>query len=108
MYEVTDAPTTKQPPVYRAFVLWIKLSEILGRVLKACYAPNAKKANSNANLDDPMILTVFDRRLKHWQAMLEEPVDGTFLSLAQNGKIIYLRAIKKKRGWGGWHEIQGG
>jgi hypothetical protein len=98
MYEVTDTPTAttttkQQQPVYRAFVLWIKLSEILGRVLKACYAPNAKKANSNANLDDPMILTVFDRRLKHWQATLEEPVDGTFLSLAQNGKIIYLRAI---------------
>lgn len=99
MYEVVDHPPLQEGgakkqenapklPVYRAFVLWVKLAEIVGRVLKALYAPSAKKANSNANLDDPMILVVFDRRLKHWYGLLEEQVDGMPLPLAQKGKLL--------------------
>ncbi|CAO3601201.1 unnamed protein product [Absidia cylindrospora] len=87
MYEISDINNNNSSePIYRAFVLWVKLSEILGRVLKALYAPSAKKSNDNANLDDPMILVVFDRRLKHWQSLLEETVDGTTLPLVQSGK----------------------
>ncbi|ORZ07105.1 fungal-specific transcription factor domain-domain-containing protein [Absidia repens] len=112
MYEISDTDDTganknklpnttseqqqQQPkqPIYRAFVLWVKLSEILGRVLKALYAPSAKKSNSNANLDDPMILVVFDRRLKHWQSLLEETVDGTTLPLVQSvGLQIYYNTV---------------
>ncbi|KAI8329951.1 fungal-specific transcription factor domain-containing protein [Chlamydoabsidia padenii] len=82
------------PPVYRAFVLWVKLAEIVGRVLKALYAPSAKKANSNANLDDPMILVVFDRRLKHWYSLMEESVDGVPLPMAQKASLqIYYNTV---------------
>ncbi|KAI8093913.1 fungal-specific transcription factor domain-containing protein [Halteromyces radiatus] len=93
-YEVDQNDSNKKLPVYRAFVLWIKLSEILGRVLKAFYAPSAKIANSNANLDDPMILVVFDRRLKHWKSLLEEPMDGIMLPRAQNVSLqIYYNTV---------------
>ncbi|ORZ05238.1 fungal-specific transcription factor domain-domain-containing protein [Absidia repens] len=99
MYEVVDQDDNNdnsdtKNPVYRAFYLWIKLSEILGRVLKALYAPSAKKANSNANLDDPMILVVFDRRLKHWHSLLEESVDNSYLPSAQNVSLqIYYNTV---------------
>ena len=74
VYEVTDAssPETTGEPVYRHFALLIKLSEILGRVLKALYMPKAKHSNSNAGLDDPTIRVVFDRRLKNWKASLDD------------------------------------
>ncbi|KAI8384440.1 fungal-specific transcription factor domain-containing protein [Radiomyces spectabilis] len=93
-YEISDSPAAAsdaKEPIYRPFILLIKLSEILGRVLKALYAPNAKNSNSNANLDDPTILAVFDRRLKHWKASLDETVDSVGLSVAQkvNLQIFY-------------------
>ncbi|KAG2176165.1 hypothetical protein INT43_005398 [Umbelopsis isabellina] len=78
-YEVSDVAGdiesnhTKddQEPVYLAFLHLIKLSEILGRVLKALYAPKAKYSNRNAGIDDPTILLVFDRRLAYWKSMLD-------------------------------------
>jgi hypothetical protein len=58
-------------PIYLGFLHLIKLSEILGRILKALYAPKAKYANQNAGIDDPTILLVFDRRLNHWKSVLD-------------------------------------
>lgn len=90
-YEVVDDPSGEeqpQPPIYRPFLLLIKLSEILGRVLKAVYAPKAKHSNGNAGLDDSTILVVFDRRLKNWRASLDEPLHGTHISVTQKGEII--------------------
>ncbi|KAJ2960618.1 hypothetical protein NQZ79_g4037 [Umbelopsis isabellina] len=66
-----DNQEQNQEPVYHAFLHLIKLSEILGRVLKALYAPKAKYANRNAGIDDPTILLVFDRRLAYWKSMLD-------------------------------------
>lgn len=78
------------PSVYHGFIALIKLSEILGRILKALYAPNSKHSNSNANLDDPTILAVFDRRLKNWKATsLNETQDGIKVSQAERGKFIF-------------------
>ncbi|KAG0168487.1 hypothetical protein DFQ30_004722 [Apophysomyces sp. BC1015] len=91
-YEVLDdVETTNGPPIYRSFILLIKLSEILGRVLKALYAPNAKHSNCNAGLDDPTIRVVFDRRLKHWLTSMNEPLDGVELPAVQkaNLRIFY-------------------
>lgn len=65
-----DSHMDEEPP-YLAFIHLIKLSEILGRILKALYAPKAKYANHNAGIDDPTILLVFDRRLNHWKATLD-------------------------------------
>ncbi|KAI8379646.1 fungal-specific transcription factor domain-containing protein [Radiomyces spectabilis] len=90
-YEVSDAglPILEEStPIYHSFLLFIKLSEILGRVLKALYAPKAKHANINAGLDDPTILVVFDRRLKQWRASLDEPLNGVELSSAQKGNFF--------------------
>lgn len=86
-YEITDdsADTNLGAPIYRSFIALIKLSEILGRVLKALYAPNAKIANTNAGLDDPTILAVFERRLLNWKNSLEEPLDGAYLSKLDKG-----------------------
>ncbi|KAI9474823.1 fungal-specific transcription factor domain-containing protein [Zychaea mexicana] len=56
---------------YQAFAIMIKLSEILGRVLKALYAPKAKHSNANAGLDDPTVIDAFDRRLKSCKAAME-------------------------------------
>ncbi|KAI9322175.1 fungal-specific transcription factor domain-containing protein [Dichotomocladium elegans] len=81
-YKVTDAGPSGEP-IYRHFLLLIKLSEILGRVLKALYAPKAKRSNCNAGLDDPTILVVLDRRLKNWRASLDEPMDGSELPISQ-------------------------
>ncbi|ORX56215.1 hypothetical protein DM01DRAFT_299585 [Hesseltinella vesiculosa] len=93
VYEVYDddaqKPKGKQPPIYRAFVQWIKLSEILGRILKSLYAPSAKMANSNANLDDPTILMVFDRRLALWKASLKEPMDETLLPPPEKDMLLF-------------------
>ncbi|CAO3680463.1 unnamed protein product [Umbelopsis ramanniana] len=65
-----DSHMDEEPP-YLAFIHLIKLSEILGRILKALYAPKAKYANHSAGIDDPTILLVFDRRLSHWKATLD-------------------------------------
>ncbi|KAI9493352.1 fungal-specific transcription factor domain-containing protein [Zychaea mexicana] len=75
-------------PVYSHFVLLIKLSEILGRVLKALYAPKAKRSNSNAGLDDPTILVVFDRRLKNWKASLDEQEEHGVIPPTQKGHLL--------------------
>lgn len=75
------------PPLYRPFILLIKLSEILGRVLKALYAPNAKKSNTNAGLDDPTILVVFEKRLQQWKSTLEEPCDDKYLTDLEKSKL---------------------
>ncbi|CAO3641248.1 unnamed protein product [Mucor fragilis] len=92
-YEITDSSTDTNlgAPIYRSFIALIKLSEILGRVLKALYAPNAKIANTNAGLDDPTILAVFERRLLNWKNSLEEPLDGTYFSKLdkENLQIFY-------------------
>lgn len=66
-----DAADHNDEPIYLAFIHLIKLSEMLGRILKALYAPKAKYANHNAGIDDPTILLVFDRRLNHWKATLD-------------------------------------
>lgn len=89
-YEIEDdeaSSSLKGPPIYRSFIALIKLSEILGRVLKALYAPNAKIANTNAGLDDPTILTVFEVRLQNWKNSLEEPLDGVYLSDLDKGNM---------------------
>ncbi|KAF7729782.1 hypothetical protein EC973_003861 [Apophysomyces ossiformis] len=80
LYEVSDNGKIRNEPVYRSFNLMIKLSEILGRVIKALYAPKAKHANGTASLDDPTILIVLERRLQAWKALLDETVDGFKLS----------------------------
>lgn len=86
-YEVFDNATAKQgPSIYHSFISLIKLAEILGRILKALYAPKSKHSNSNANLDDPTILAVFDRRLKNWKATLDQSEGGVTVSPAQKGK----------------------
>lgn len=70
-------------PVYRGFVVMARLSEILGRLLKALYAPKAKHANNNASLDDPTLLEAFDRRLKACKmGIMEED-----MPLAQKGNV---------------------
>ncbi|RCI05378.1 hypothetical protein CU098_004292 [Rhizopus stolonifer] len=56
--------------VDQSMVALVKLCEILGRILKAMYAPKCKPANIQAGLDDPTILTVLEGRLKHWKATL--------------------------------------
>ena len=67
---------------YQAFAIMIKLSEILGRVLKALYAPKAKHANANAGLDDPTVIDAFDRRLKSCKTAME-----TEIPLTQKGNL---------------------
>ncbi len=81
-YEVVDDDQKEGPSIYHSFISLIKLCEILGRILKALYAPKSKHSNSNAGLDDPTILAVFDRRLKNWKATL----DDVNISQAQKGK----------------------
>ncbi|KAI9253784.1 fungal-specific transcription factor domain-containing protein [Phascolomyces articulosus] len=75
-------------PVYQHFILLIKLSEILGRVLKALYAPKAKRSNSNAGLDDPTILVVFDRRLKNWKMLLDEQEEHGVIPSTQKAHLL--------------------
>ncbi|CAO0803071.1 unnamed protein product [Mucor circinelloides] len=89
-YEITDDSTDTNlgAPIYRSFISLIKLSEILGRVLKALYAPNAKIANTNAGLDDPTILAVFERRLLNWKNSLDEPLDGTYFSKLDKENLL--------------------
>ncbi|KAI9274627.1 fungal-specific transcription factor domain-containing protein [Phascolomyces articulosus] len=70
----TPMPSNQE---YQAFAIMIKLSEILGRVLKALYAPKAKHANANAGLDDPTVIDAFDRRLKSCKAAMETEVPLT-------------------------------
>lgn len=89
-YEITDDESSQGLPVYRKFILLIQLSEILGRVLKALYAPNSRIANSNANLDDPNILAVLNNRLENWINSLDEPLDGVFLSELDKRKFLLL------------------
>jgi hypothetical protein len=92
-YEITDDSTDTNlgAPIYRSFIALIKLSEILGRVLKSLYAPNAKIANTNAGLDDPTILAVFERRLLNWKNSLEEPLDGAYLSKLDKGTFYFTK-----------------
>ncbi|KAI8638151.1 fungal-specific transcription factor domain-containing protein [Parasitella parasitica] len=79
------------PSIYHSFIKLIKLAEILGRVLKALYAPKSKHSNANAGLDDPTILAVFDRRLKNWKASLGETTeDGVHWSQAQKVNLLLL------------------
>ncbi|KAI9245767.1 fungal-specific transcription factor domain-containing protein [Sporodiniella umbellata] len=66
-HEVFDQAHSPGPPVYHGFLALIKLSELLGRILKALYAPSSKKSNDNANLDHPTILDTLDLRLKDWK-----------------------------------------
>ncbi|KAI7863659.1 fungal-specific transcription factor domain-containing protein, partial [Spinellus fusiger] len=82
-------------PIYQPFVLMIKLSEILGRILKALYAPNAKHSNRNAGLDDPTIRAVFERRLEMWKQSLEESVGGVYLTATQkvNLQVFYSTVV---------------
>ncbi|ORY99251.1 transcription factor domain-containing protein [Syncephalastrum racemosum] len=62
--EAEEQLETKEEKPYATLLLMIKLSEILGRLLKAMYAPNSKNSNHSAGLDDPTIWTVFEQRLK--------------------------------------------
>ncbi|KAI7902106.1 fungal-specific transcription factor domain-containing protein [Cokeromyces recurvatus] len=80
-YEMTiDDTAQKGPPIHQSFILLIKLSEILGRILKSFYSPNAKTANSNIGHDDSTILAAFERRLENWKISLDEPLNGVYLS----------------------------
>ncbi|KAI8378563.1 fungal-specific transcription factor domain-containing protein [Blakeslea trispora] len=76
------------PSVYHSFISLIKLSEILGRILKALYAPKSKCSNTNAGLDDPTILAVFDRRLKNWRASLDTTENGVNWSQSQKVNLL--------------------
>ncbi|KAG0755464.1 hypothetical protein G6F62_008686 [Rhizopus arrhizus] len=88
-HEVYDDQRPIGPSVYHSFIALIKLSEILGRILKALYAPNSKHSNSNANLDDPTILAVFDRRLKNWKTQsLNETPGGSAMSQAERVNLL--------------------
>ncbi|KAL0091320.1 fungal-specific transcription factor domain-containing protein [Phycomyces blakesleeanus] len=84
-----------QGPIYQPFILLIKLSEILGRVLKALYAPNSKNSNRNAGLDDPTIRVVFDRRLRLWKESLEDAVGGVYMTQSQktNLQVFYYTVV---------------
>ncbi|CAO3649498.1 unnamed protein product [Mucor hiemalis] len=90
-FEITDhdndTDSNQAYPIYRSFIFLIKLSEILGRILKSLYAPKAKLANANAGIDDPTILTVLDRRLKAWKLSLEEPLHGVYLSEIEKANL---------------------
>ncbi|CEP07470.1 hypothetical protein [Parasitella parasitica] len=84
VYDNSNHTRATGPSIYHSFIKLIKLAEILGRVLKALYAPKSKHSNANAGLDDPTILAVFDRRLKNWRASLDEATeDGVSWSQAQ-------------------------
>jgi hypothetical protein len=87
--EVHDDQQSDDLPLYSSFIALIKLSEILGRILKALYAPKSKQSNSNAALDDPTILAVFDRRLKYWKTMNITGAQAKVVSQSQKGKFIY-------------------
>ncbi|EPB84584.1 hypothetical protein HMPREF1544_08679 [Mucor circinelloides 1006PhL] len=89
VYDDNNNTTPAGPSIYHSFIKLIKLSEILGRILKALYAPKSKHSNTNAGLDDPTILAVFDRRLKNWKASLDEtPEEGTNWSQAQKVNLL--------------------
>ncbi|KAI7880624.1 hypothetical protein K492DRAFT_177699 [Lichtheimia hyalospora FSU 10163] len=81
-------------PIYRGFVIMARLSEILGRLLKALYAPKAKHANNNASLDDPTLLEAFDRRLKACKmGIMEEDMplaQKVYLEIYYNTVVLLL------------------
>ncbi|KAI8990032.1 fungal-specific transcription factor domain-containing protein [Pilobolus umbonatus] len=72
-YEISDTNSNNEP-IYRPFILLIRLSEVLGRILKSVYSP------AHDNLDDPSILNLFNRKLKGWKSSLEETINGFSLS----------------------------
>ncbi|OBZ85388.1 hypothetical protein A0J61_06569, partial [Choanephora cucurbitarum] len=82
-YEVNEEDSNSElpgNPSYRPFILMIKLCEILGRILKSLYAPNANRSNINAGLDNFTILTVLEHRLQDWKNSLDEPFDGIYIA----------------------------
>ncbi|KAI8375235.1 fungal-specific transcription factor domain-containing protein [Blakeslea trispora] len=82
-YEVREESSNSELPAnpsYRPFILMIKLCEILGRILKSLYAPNASVSNINAGLDNFTILTVLEHRLKDWKSSLDTPFDGIYIA----------------------------
>lgn len=83
LFEATDDDNDtneKKIPIYQFFVLLIELSEILGRVLKSLYAPNAKNANLDAALDNSTILSVLQSRLKVWKTSLNKYTEDAYLT----------------------------
>lgn len=92
-FEITDDDSGEDQPIYQFFVLFIELSEILGRVLKSLYAPNAKNANSFAALDDTTILSVLDSRLKSLKTLMDKSTDGIYLTKLDNRKTALLFLI---------------
>lgn len=91
-FEIDEDPN-EEAPIYQFFLLFIELSEILGRVLKSLYAPNAKNANLDAALDDPTIVSVLNTRLKNWKTLLDKTTDGKYLTEMDNCKsdIVFLK-----------------
>ncbi|KAI9486490.1 MAG: fungal-specific transcription factor domain-containing protein, partial [Benjaminiella poitrasii] len=87
-YEVFDDKSNTETSIYHSFISLIKLCEILGRILKALYAPKSKHSNTNTGLDDPTIVAVLDRRLKNWKASLEQPADDTIWSKAEKVNLF--------------------
>ncbi|OZJ02651.1 hypothetical protein BZG36_04409 [Bifiguratus adelaidae] len=57
-------------PVYENFIQLIKLSDILGRVLKGIYAPKVK--NTSSNLAVQSLVQVFNYQLVQWRTNLPE------------------------------------
>lgn len=92
-FEVSD-DSNEEEPIYQFFLLLVELSEILGRVLKSLYAPDAKNANLDAALDNPTIISVLNNRLKSWKMLLDKSTDGEYLTKIDNRKchIIVLHA----------------
>ncbi|KAI7888893.1 fungal-specific transcription factor domain-containing protein [Mucor mucedo] len=93
-FEIDEDPN-EEAPVYQFFLLLIELSEILGRVLKSLYAPNAKNANLDAALDDPTIVSVLNTRLKNWKNVLDKTTDGKYLTEIDNLnlKLFYYTVV---------------
>lgn len=75
-YFDTPLPQTGYP----AFTCMVRIAELMGRVLKAMYAPKSKDTNENAGLDDFTILDVLYRRIKLIKSLWDD------LPVSQRGK----------------------
>jgi hypothetical protein len=65
-----DNPTTGSIPIYQSFVELIKLSEILGHILKGLYTPLAKQHSERHGSNG--IVSYVDDALSKWRNSLPE------------------------------------
>ncbi|KAI9316653.1 fungal-specific transcription factor domain-containing protein [Dichotomocladium elegans] len=91
----SDADKDEDDCDYPGFLIMGKLAEILGRVLKALYAPKAKYLNSTACLDDTTLLESFDRRLKACKSAIDNtlPLRSSLLFLCAAYLELYYNLV---------------